>query len=587
MKKILSIICLLLAATNLYAEPIGEQRAREIASEFFSQHATRSSAANIVLEWAGDNIGEHSATGSALNTSLMYIYNRGNNAGFVVVAGDTNVNPIIAYSLNTTLDVDNMAEATQAILEAWCRQVESARKAAKPISGTTHRAATRSNDALHYETAIWNQDDPFNREAPIIDGYRSVTGCVATAMSIICHYHKWPEMGVGTTPAYSYTDMYGYKRNVAANNLGRKYSYNNMLMNYNDGYTQAQGNAVAALMKDMGTSVKMQYHPNSSGAYDSDVVYAMATYFGYSKGMKLVYGDSYSAEEWNNIIRENVRQYGPTYFSGSSNSGGHAFVVDGFDSGDYFSFNFGWGGYGNGYFLIPNIDYYKYQTAILYLEPDKNGTSTYADYIQLIPLYSNNEIMFRGITNDETSYRQNVTFYNLLGGFQNSGIAQFNGQIKYVLCDKDGNWKQEFTTYNLSLNAGYYTYVNQYVATTITTPISEGDRLRIYYKGEYSDQWQWARGTDRTITNDELFVVASPQELAEGIGFSYDKATKTLSFELKHASTVEFVNSATGAIVYSNAFPARSNFNYIVNSGQTLICKFTLGSEPYQLTLKF
>lgn len=143
MKKILSIISLLLVSTTLWAEPIGEQRAREIAVEFFSQHTTRATLSNIVLEWAGDTIGESSASGNALNTSLMYIYNRGNDDGYVIIAGDTNVDPIIAYSLDSTIDTNNMAEATAAILDAWCRQIESARKSAKPISGTRLMLARR------------------------------------------------------------------------------------------------------------------------------------------------------------------------------------------------------------------------------------------------------------------------------------------------------------------------------------------------------------------------------------------------------------------------------------------------------------
>jgi hypothetical protein len=200
MKKILSIICMLLISANLFAEPIGEQRARQIAQDFFSQHSTRAMG-NITLEWAGDKIGDISATGVALDSSLLYIYNCGTNGGFVVVAGDSNAAPIIAYSLDTTLDVNDMAESTAAILDAWCRQVASVRKAAKPITGTTMRTTTRSSDEeLLYKTALWDQEEPYNLKAPIIDGQRALTGCGATAMAIICYYHRWPERGVGTTP---------------------------------------------------------------------------------------------------------------------------------------------------------------------------------------------------------------------------------------------------------------------------------------------------------------------------------------------------------------------------------------------------
>ncbi len=585
MKKILSIICLLLISTTLWAEPIGEQRAREIAEEFFAQHSTRAFMVNISLEWAGDTIGEDSATGNALDTSLMYIYNRGNNSGYVIVAGDTNVNPIIAYSLDTTLDTDNMAEATAAILDAWCRQVENARETAKPISGTTMRATTRSNDAIRYETAVWNQGAPFNNEAPVIDNNRAVTGCVATAMSIICHYNRWPEKGVGTTPAYSYTDMYGYTRNISSNTLGRKYDYDNMLMNYNDGYTSVQGNAVAALMKDMGTSVKMMYHYNSSGAYDQDVVAAFTKYFSYSKGIQLAYGNSYSAEEWNNIIRENLRKYGPTYFSGSSNSGGHAFVVDGFDSGDYFHFNFGWGGVGNGYFLIPSIDYYMSQCAILYLEPDKNGTSKYRDNIQLYVLYSNGEPFFTGINSFATSYATGETFECILGGFANFGSETFNGTIKLVLCDRNGNWKEELYSGNYNIEPGYYSYYNYYVYPTITSTLEEGDRLRIYYKSFNFDEWQWARSYNESAV-DEVLVMGSPEDMAEGFYFKYDKSSNKLYVGNKHAMNLNIYNDQTNELVGWGEF--KLNFTGELTGLPSGIYRIetSLGSDPYVLMVK-
>ena len=587
MKKIVSIICLLLVSTTLWAEPIGEQRAREIAEEFFSEHTTRSSADDITLEWAGDNIGEDCATGSKLNTSLMYIYNRGANNGFVIIAGDTNVTPIIAYSLDTTLDAGNLSEATAAILEAWCRQVENARQVAKPISSTTKRAATRTNDAIRYETALWNQSTPYNNEAPVINGERSMTGCVATAMSIICHYNRWPERGIGTTPAYEYTDNYGYSHSIAANTLGHAYDYDNMLMNYNGGYTATQGDAVATLMKDMGTSVYMQYHPEGSGAYPNDVVAAFSKYFGYSKGIQLVYASNYSPEEWENVVRENIRNYGPTYFSASNNSGGHAFVVDGFDSDNYFHFNFGWGGLGNGYFLIPSIDYYLNQKIILYLEPDRDGTSKYRDNIQLCPLYnSNGELMFTGIKSSATSYATGEQFTCLLGGFQNFGTETFTGTIKLVLCDRNGNWKEELYSGEYTIEPNDFSYYNYYATPTITSTLEEGDRLRIYYKGDNSDEWQWALSNDTEYAVSEVLVKGSPEDMAKGCYFAYDKSTQKMYIGNKHAMSLVIYVDETNEKYASADFEMNSTGSITGIPAGTYRIEISLGSKPYVLTVK-
>ena len=581
MKKILSIICLLLVSTTLWAEPIGEQRAREIALEFFSQHSTRSIVGDISLEWAGDVIGENCATGSALNTSLMYIYNRGNNSGYVVVAGDTNLNPIIAYSLDTTLDTDNMAEATEAILEAWCRQVESARKAAKPISGTTMRATTRANDAMLYETALWDQVDPYNREAPIIDGQRSLTGCAATAMSILCYYHRWPEKGVGTTPGYSYQDSYGHTHSIPSNTLGRKYDYDKMLMNYGNGFTNDQGNAVAALMKDMGTSIKMMYHPEGSGAYPIGVVNALFTYFGYAKDMQLLFGAGLSTEEWNDAIRENLRNYGPVFFSGSGDRGGHAFIVDGCDAGDKFHFNFGWSGNGNGYWRIPEIEFYKNQGIITNLRPDRDGTTVYRDNLYLFAWDQYNGIAPKEVT----SYATGTSFYCLLGCFANLGAYTFDGEVKLVLCDRNGNWKEELSTHNFTIEPDTYSYPTHDNKITITKPLEEGDRMRIYYKARNYAEWQWARSYDNSAV-DEVLVKCSPEDMAEGFYFKYDKSTKELYVGNKNAMKLNIYNDETNELIAWGELEFNTT-GKIANmpSGRYRI-EASLGSDPYVLIVK-
>lgn len=587
MKKILILFVLLISSVSLFAGPIGEERARQIAEEFFAVYDTRSTSGEIELEWAGEDINNSKA--GNLSNALLYIYNRGTNNGFVVIAGDSNIAPIIAYSFDTTLDVSNMAEATRAILDAWSKQVSMARKAAKPISEGMPSIATRADDKLLYNTALWNQGEPYNREAPVYDGYRSVTGCVATAMSIICYYNKWPEKGVGTTPEYTYEDMSGVYRTVAANKLGRTYNYGNMLMDYNYGYTTDQGNAVAALMKDMGTSVKMQYHYNGSGAIDNNVIAAFITYFSYSKSARLTYRSSYRIDEWNELLRDNLREYGPTYYSGQSNSGGHAFVVDGFEN-DYFHFNFGWGGYGNGFYLCPDIEYYVDQMALLGLEPDKNGTSTYSDHLMLLPYDdSNSGYKYRGITSTDTEFKQNTTFNILVGTFYNAGVTTFNGDIWLVLTDKSGKVKEYIADLSVTnLEPGFLIWYYQFSATIISA-IETGDRLRVYYKGAYSDDWQWMRSRDIDSCYDELVLRPTAEEIADNLQLLYDNSSLNLMYSLPYAHTV----TCNGAI---NASASIASYNTVTLSVSDLTgndkadeinLTFTIGNESYELLLKF
>lgn len=581
MKKIFLLLTLLCTALTLSAGPIGELRAREIAHEFISQHTTRAAVGEIELEWAGNYIGENNATVSALDSSLLYIYNYGEDNGFVVVAGDSNINPIIAYSFDSTLDMDNLPEATAAILDAWCRQVENARRSAKPISCTTPLSTTRTNDELLYQTALWNQNAPYNLETPLINGQTTYTGCGATAMAILCHYHRWPECGVGTTPAYSYT-MYGTTYYVDANELGRKYDYDNMLTRYDEGYTEEQGNAVAALMKDLGTAIQMNYYTDGSAADSAITIAAFTKYFGYSKKMEYAYNNGYSDKEWAELVRENLRKYGPTLFCGSSQAGGHGFVVDGFKADDYFHFNFGWGGYANGYYLIPNIEYYLHQQIIVNFEPDRDGTSEYCDSIFL---YTEKE--YGGIISHNVGeYTTGTPFECNISGVVNLGVEAFVGDVSLVLCDKDGNIKESLYTLNTTVSPLTALFVEETIEVVITKTIELGDSLCIYYKGELSNEWKLARCFFYGTIIDKVLLTATPEQIAEGMTFEYDKSASTLSITNKHATMLSVYDHNTNELLNEGGYKASESCAFSNLGSGTYRFEASLSEEPYVFIVK-
>lgn len=578
MKKILLLFILTCTTFSLSAGPIGEARARQIAEEFFAEHSTTRSWEPIELEWAGNAINEPINIGDKLNTSLMYIYNRGENSGFVVVAGDSNVTPIIAYSLDSTINTNDMAEATREILDAWCKQIDAARK--EQIPATTH-VTTRSGDELLYETALWNQGEPYNLEVPIYDGYRSVTGCVATAMAIVCHYHRWPEYGVGTTAEYSYYDAYDVLRTVPENKLGRKYDYDNMLFDYNNGYNNTEANAVAALMKDMGTSVRMSYHYTASGASSENVVYALANNFSYSKDIMVYSRDNYDTATWNNMMRENVKKYGPTFYAGSSAAGGHAFVVDGY-SNDYYHINYGWGGISNGWYMLPYIEYYMRQQALFYLKPDKDGSTKYRDNLQFYPWYTETE-SWVGLSSDAPEYIVGVPFNISVGGIYNVGASTFNGEVAIVHCNRDGEWQEVLDTFSITeLEPSYISLHSKSI--TLTKSIELGDTIMAYFKGYNAEKWEPIL-TYRGYTYYKILLCATPEEVAETLIFHYDKEQNVIFLESPNAMQAELYRP-TGEVTEVNE-RAHSYIWYRILEGGEHTLKVHSGGEPYIIKLTF
>ena len=580
MKKIFLLLALLCSSLTLSAGPIGEARARQIAEEFFAAHSTRSAGGAVTLNWAGDTITEPMSTSTQLDNALMYIYSRGTNDGFVVVAGDSNVSPIIAYSLDTAINTNNMAEATREILDAWCQQISVARKQQVPMSSP--RKATRSSDELLYETALWNQGEPYNREAPVWEGNRSVTGCAATAAAIICHYNRWPDCGVGTTPEYSYYDSYNVLRTIPANTLGRTYDYDNMLLDYNNGYTEKQGNAVAALMKDMGTAIYMSYHYTESGASAFNNVQAFGKYFKYSKEAKLLCLDNYGIETWNNMMRENLRKCGPTFYSGGSNIGGHAFVIDGY-SGDYFHINYGWGGSANAWYLLPHIDYYARQAAVMNLVPDRDNSTKYKDNIMLTEYYSDTSSWY-GISSDAKSYEAGNTFTVSVGALNNVGGRDFNGVISLFHCNVDGEFKEELYSWDIEgFHIGSLWGLTTNEPISINRTIELGDSIRAYFKSYDSDEWVWIRSWGG-FALEQIIICATPEQVSKLLRFHYDKEQKVIYLEAPLALQTELYKP-DGSRETQN-IDSHIAMRYTLDKKGVYLLKIRSGGEPYVLKLK-
>ena len=224
---------------------------------------------------------------------------------------------------------------------------------------------------------LWNQDFPYNYYAPECDNYwignHCYAGCVACAMSQIMKYWDHPVHGHGS---HTYTHgTYG----VQSANFGAT-AYNWSIMPNSLGYqVDDAALAVALLMYHCGVSVNMNFGPSGSGAYSPDVETAFRQYFGYCAA-SYRQRSSYSEEEWIELIKNDLDKAQPLYFSGTSDSGGgHAIVCDGYDNNDYFSFNLGWSGSGNGFYSINDVAGYNNNEAVVLnikpveINPDDNG----------------------------------------------------------------------------------------------------------------------------------------------------------------------------------------------------------------------
>lgn len=334
-------------------------------------------------------------TVDADNFNSCYIFNRGTDNGFLVVAADDAVTPLLGYSERGSFDPENIPANMKAFLDGYTAEIRWA---------STHPDRIRSRKASPERavvspicTTTWSQSEPYNLDCPIMGGYRAVTGCVATAMAQIMKAHNWPKKGVGSN---SYTVKYdGTNYDVSSDFSAHTYDWDNMADAYpsSTSGTAAQRAAVAQLMYDCGVSVNMAYSPYASGADGTMASLALVNNFNYDKGMRQLFRDNYYLNEWNDLAYAEVAAGRPTLVCGSNSEGGHAFVCDGYSSDDYFHINWGWNGMSDGYFLLSVLD------------PEQQGIGGSSDG------YSNGQRMTIGIQPSTGTSEVVVNLYNSYG----------------------------------------------------------------------------------------------------------------------------------------------------------------------------
>ena len=597
MKRVV-IIPFLLIVFTLSATPIGEQRARNIALNFFGgSGATRTSSAEVELVWAGNDkaLEVTSASSSRLmrvereeevENALLYLYNRLDAEGFVVVAGDDKVQkPIIAFSRERAFDIENVADGAKAILQSWSDQISALR------SNNTLSAVTRADDdsvgnvVCSYDTASWAQGKPYNREVPSFDGETMRAGCVAVAAGILCHYHKWPEKGVGSTPEYTYTDDRGVKRTMPSYELGRTYDYSKMKTSYKDSYTEEEGAAVAALLFDLGRAFKMNYGQEDSGANVPNAGEALVNMFGYSKSMMYYKHLSYPDEEqWCEMLRENIRENGPMIYRGSDkNGGGHAFILDAYTDKGYFSVNYGWGGSSDGFYLLPNLTYFKSQSGIFNLVPDRDGSSQYIDHLTTSYFTaSNSGSKYRGLYSKATSYKVGEEFKIYVSAY-NAGIATYTGTFYVAHCDKDDNIKEIIYEKSRSIAPDKS---HGYAPTCkLSKTIEKGDCLRMFYTRTGSEELVMAR-RHTTSAYDKVYLWATPEEVAESMTLAYEQEGKVLTINSSNALQYS-VRKSSGEVVVTNEVESFTPIIFDLSTYEkgTYTFSFATGGDPYELTI--
>ena len=475
--QLMLVLLLVSGLATIQAKRISQWQAQQQAYSFWGkQMPMKAKAKSRVVS---------TASLSTLGNDSYYVFNN-DAGGFVIIAGDDAVAPVLGYTSTGAFDANNLPEGLKDLLKSYEQQIAALGKNYK--ANTTSTRAEFTGEKL-LNTAKWNQGAPFNKYTP--NNY--VTGCVATAGAIVMKHHGYPAKGVGS---HSYT---WNGQNLTAS-FEHDYDWANMPVRYT-GDNDAAFDGVARLMSDLGVAVNMQYANGGSASALEDLVTALKKYFGYSKYARHLKIEDLGAEAWNGRLRAEIDANRPVLYAASdANVGGHSFVIDGYKD-ESFSVNWGWGGYCDGFYRVgalnPEVDgtpqgdqYNSSQAAVFALQPS-DGKEVLSN-LRFIKVDGYLETMNMNVTDVKAG--KNLTLYLL--PLQSYGENSYTGKIAIALKNAKGEIREVFAETGIKeLEHGYY--IDQYLlGGACTVDAQEGDYLAIVSKEEGTDEYLEILGSD-------------------------------------------------------------------------------------------
>jgi len=304
--------------------------------------------------------------------------------GFIILAADDEYEPVIGFSDNSSLVLDetqlphfwNELKKHEASIQAirdysikrptikeqWAKIKKSSK------TGVLPSANYKSNDDSGIvvgplTTSIWNQDTFYNAQCPSNalsdttgpDG-KTYAGCMTLAMTQLMYYHQHAE-GNGSI---SYEDEGGFGTQ-SVDFCNTEYNFEAMADSLND-----YNDDLAQLIYHSAVSLQTSFSTTYTSAYFSRLRNALVYFFGYDPAAEWFYDSSDPALTYFPFYaKQNLDQGNPVILAGTcfnangTTCGAHAWVCDGYgnlqspfetETAEYYHFNWGWGGYCNGWF---------------------------------------------------------------------------------------------------------------------------------------------------------------------------------------------------------------------------------------------
>ena len=464
-KNVLMIFALLVCVVSkALGSPVDRVEALSKAKEFMQARGFEVSEDLRMVQ--STTVLNHS---SSTSVPAYYVFNNGNDKGFVIVSGDDRCYPILGYSDEGSFNQDDVPENLAHLLQSFSEQVAmlSVPKAdniqsdysSDPVPAPAYIPKAVKAAISPMVTCKWGQNAPYNGSCPIYStstGEHCAVGCTAVGMAQFLYYYKNRNVKTLQDNIDGYTTSSGIKVQSIAK--GTKIDWDNMLDSYVGNESDTQLKAVTDFLFYCGASIGTVYRQKSSSGTFAFIGPALTKLFNFYPGYRLAYRTSYATVDWDNMIYNEIANGRPVLYRGASKEGGHVFVVDGFDGDDYYHCNWGWMGNNNGYFHLSAVKPEEENSLVV---KDTGWTLEQAAYLGLQPL---NGLQLEDTTPVLSSRITafNSATYSLTTRVYNYTNEENTYSYGYAVKDKNGNLTVVGNPYTNAvidvLDSKYFTY---------------------------------------------------------------------------------------------------------------------------------
>ena len=364
-RKLFSLLLVMFAVAQFHAvaEQVSAGAAQAMANGFIKSHfkarpgsLKAPAMSDIVLAYA-------EPSEKVADANVYYIFNI-KGGGFIIVSGEDHATPVLGYSDKGQIDVTNMPDALTCLLGGYKEDIEYLLTHDVKAPKSFNQSFKAAVDIVPPMTkATWGQQEPYNILCPVLNGIYCKVGCAAVCMAQTLYFWQFPT-SCDSLPAY-------YAPNLSSTVPALPptvFDYDKILLSYAEWdfenqspiqgvYTEEQAQAVAKLCRYCGQALQINYSQSSSDnqVHRIDVLKQL----GYNPNANNVYRKNYTDDMWVELLKTELEAGRPIEYGGRDPVIGsaHAYIIDGYNSEDYFHMNVGWYGQSDGWYKISAMNF--------------------------------------------------------------------------------------------------------------------------------------------------------------------------------------------------------------------------------------